>query len=67
MYEDDVTTSCSGNIYVVTLSFQIKKIKFPKFCPCGFSCPCNVNKILRFCSWYGLQHPINLELNVPDA
>ena len=34
------------NIYI-TLSFQIKKIKFQIFCTCGFLCPWKVDKILQ--------------------
>ena len=63
-YEDAVTPSWffSGNIYT-TLSLWIKKFKFQKFCPCGFLCLQSVDKILRFCSWYGLWHLINFELD----
>ena len=43
---------CSSDI-CITLSFQVKKIKFQKFCPCGILYPGNVDKVLRFCSWYG--------------
>ena len=57
---------CSGNMYIA-ISSQIKKIKLQKFCPFGFLCPWNVNKMLRFCGWYGFWHSINLELNVLDA
>ena len=51
----------------ITLSFQIKKMKFQKFCPRGFLWPEIVNKTLRFCCWYGLWHLINFEQNVSDA
>ena len=36
----------------ITLSFQIKKIKFQKFCPHEFLWPQSINKISRFCSCY---------------
>ena len=51
----------------ITLSFQIKKTKFQKFCPHGFLWPQRVEKILKFCSWYRLWHLINFEHNVSDA
>ena len=41
-----------GNIF--NFDFSDKKIKFQKFCPCGFLWPQSVNKVLTFCSWYGL-------------
>ena len=56
----------SGNIYI-TLCFQIKKVRFQKFCRCGFLCPWNFFKNLRFYRWYGFWHLISFELNVPDA
>ena len=51
----------------ITLIFQIKKFKFPKFCSCGFLWSQSVNKVLRFCSWYGLWHVINFEINVSET
>ena len=44
-----------------------KKIKFQKFCPLGFLWPQIFNKILRFCSWYGIWDLINFEQNVLDT
>ena len=50
------------------LSFQIKKkIKFQRFCPCGFLHPWTVNIILRFCCNYGFWHLIHCKQNVPDT
>ena len=53
MYEDDMGPTWFFFIVIsITLTFQIKKkIKFPKFYPCGFLWSQSVNKVLRFCSW----------------
>ena len=53
---------CSGDI-CITLPFQVRKIEIQKFCPCRILCPWNVDKSLRFCSWFGFLHLKNFELN----
>ena len=68
MYEDDVTQVdlSSGNVYY-KLVFSDKKNQIPKTFPMWVLCPWNVDKILRFCCWYGFWHFIHFERNVPDA
>ena len=51
----------------IIFSFHLKKFKFQKTCPRGFLWLQSVDKILRFCNWYGLWYLINSEQNVSDA
>ena len=49
MYEDDVNLNWFLFWqYLYNLVFSDQKIKFQKFCSCGFLCPLTVNRILRF-------------------
>ena len=67
-YENKNQLGVTSSSYInLTKKLFLKLNLFHKFCPCGFLCSWNVDKILRFCSWYGFWHLKNFELNVPNA